>query len=164
MFSPHILPILGMFSPHVFLHTFLFTKFLLYSVIHHWKALNLSLFMIFLKKIFCESCKASEFWWRIRTDVFPYTETSSSSWPSSYQSPITLILIIVMVFVYTKLDRSTVHQTNSKLTHWPNSKKIAKMWPNLGPTNLFYIWVVVQLKNTHFCICIFVFIFYLHQI
>ena len=37
---------------------------------------------------------------------------------------------------YTKLDRSNVHQTNAKLTHWPNSKKIAKMWPNLRPTNL----------------------------
>ena len=89
------------------------------------------------------------------------SSSSSSSWPSSssYYSPITLILIIVMVFVYTKLDRSNVHQTNSKLTHWPNSKKIAKMWPNLRPTNLFYIWVFVFLKNIHFCICIFVFIF-----
>ena len=55
---------------------------------------------------------------------------------------------------YTKLDRSNVHQTNAKLTHWPNSKKIAKMWPNLRPTNFFILGLLYSWK-----INIFVFVF-----
>ena len=47
---------------------------------------------------------------------------------------------------YTKLDRSNVHQTNAKLTHWPNSKKIAKMWPNLRPTNFFILGLLYSWK------------------
>ena len=52
-------------------------QFWLDIVIHRWKALDLSFFMVFLKKYFVTPAKCQNFVGRIWTDIFTYIETLS---------------------------------------------------------------------------------------